>query len=226
MLLKAFDKYMTEFLYVEVYFSSGGRRKMCHFNHFRSRQQYLCFCSHASHLVWEELGMAAAFPADHRYVATKLQEAGEMFVFEGDEIVSHRNILVFQDEIPVSPDMLDASSCRLLRAFLQIQYSAWLELCRLCETVYSVYRGNYAWNGKEIELLELGDALWTAGYIRPLTKEKTKRLYFRRLFGFFNLSVSGDPCHRLGELGVRSRPDTFLSWLRDKYCSYWEDREG
>ena len=81
------------------------------------------------------------------------------------------------------------------------------------------------WTGKEIELLELGDALWTTGYIRPLAKEKTKRLYFRRLFGFFNLPVPDDPCHRLGELGLRGRPDIFLAWLRDRYLSYWEDRE-
>ena len=109
--------------------------------------------------------------------------------------------------------------------FYKIQYSSWLELCRLCESFFSVYPGYYIWTGKEIELLELGDALWTTGYIRPLAKEKTKRLYFRRLFGFFNLPVPDDPCHRLGELGLRGRPDIFLAWLRDRYLSYWEDRE-
>ena len=146
-------------------------------------------------------------------------------IFEGGEVVSHRNLLVYQNEIPVSPDILNGSSRHLLGSFLQIQYSSWLELCRLCESFFSVYPGYYIWTGKEIELLELGDALWTTGYIRPLAKEKTKRLYFRRLFGFFNLPVPDDPCHRLGELGLRGRPDIFLAWLRDRYLSYWEDRE-
>ena len=148
-----------------------------------------------------------------------------MFIFEGGEVVSHRNLLVYQNEIPVSPDILNGSSRHLIGSFLQIQYSSWLELCRLCESFFSVYPGYYIWTGKEIELLELGDALWTTGYIRPLAKEKTKRLYFRRLFGFFNLPVPDDPCHRLGELGLRGRPDIFLAWLRDRYLSYWEDRE-
>ena len=56
--------------------------------------------------------------------------------------------------------------------------------------------------------------------------EKTKKQYFRRLFGFFNLPLPDDPCHRLGEISLRARPDLFLSWLRDNYLVYREDREA
>ena len=213
-------------MYAEAYFSSAGGRIVCRFNRFRSRRQYLCFCTHASHEVWEELDRRGLSPPHRRYMFVKLEEAGKMFVFEGNEIASHRNLLIFRDEHPVSVEMLDLSSCRLLRAYLQVQYSAWLELCRFYEAFSPVYRGHYRWGGKEIELFELGDALWAAGYIRPLTEEKTKKLYFRRLFGFFNLPVPDDPCHRIGEFGLRSRPDLFLSLLRDKYRSYWEERES
>ena len=127
----------------------------------------------------------------HKYISFKLQEAGRLFIFEGGEVVSHRNLLVYQNEIPVSPDILNGSSRHLLGSFLQIQYSSWLELCRLCESFFSVYPGYYIWTGKEIELLELGDALWTTGYIRPLAKEKTKRLYFRALVRILQPSGSG-----------------------------------
>ncbi len=226
MLLKAFDKYIAEFLYAEAYFPTAKAKRVCRFNRFRSRRQYLNFCTKAVHSVWEELNTAGNSPLYSRYVAFKLEEAGKMFIFEGENLVSHRNLLVFQKGIPVSPKVLNTPSRRLLRSFLQIQYFAWQELCRLCETFYSVYHGYYVWKGKEIELLELGDALWTAGYIYPLPGKNTKKLYFQRLFGFFNLEPPDDPCHRLGELGLRSRPDAFLSALRDKYCSYWEEREG
>lgn len=212
-------------MYAKAYISSGGVKILCRFNHFRSRQQFLFFCSHSLHSVWEEWNKDGSLSDYHKYISFKLQEAGRLFIFEGGEVVSHRNLLVYQNEIPVSPDILNGSSRHMLGSFLQIQYSSWLELCRLCESFFSVYPGYYIWTGKEIELLELGDALWTTGYIRPLAKEKTKRLYFRRLFGFFNLPVPDDPCHRLGELGLRGRPDIFLAWLRDRYLSYWEDRE-
>lgn len=213
-------------MYAEVYISSAGVKTLCRFNHFRSRQQYLCFCSHSLYSVWDELNQGGSLSGYRRYISFKLQEAGRLFIFEGGEVVAHRNLLVCQNEIPVTLDILNTSSRYLLRSFLQIQYSSWLELCRLCEAFFSVYRGYYVWAGKEIELLELGDALWTTGYIRPLAKEKTKKLYFRRLFGYFNLPVPDDPCHRLGELGLRARPDNFLAWLQDKYFSYWEDREN
>ncbi len=225
MLLKAFDKYITEFLYAEVYFPAAGVKTVCCYNHFRSRRQYLCFCTDAAHSVWEELNKTGIFLLHSKYVNFKLQEAGKMFIFEGEKLVSHRHLLVFQNETPVDPDSLDAASRRLLQSFLQIQYSAWLELCRLCEDFYSVYQGFYAWGGKEIELLELCDALWRSGYIRPLTKGNTKKLYFQHLFVFFNLTAPDDPCRRLGEIGLRARPDAFLSLLRDKYHSYWEEQE-
>lgn len=37
-----------------------------------------------------------------------------MFIFEGGEVVSHRNLLVYQNEIPVFPDILNGSSRHLL----------------------------------------------------------------------------------------------------------------
>lgn len=212
-------------MYAEAYFPPAKFKMTCHFNGFQSRRKYTYFCSQFLHSVWEEWNKTESLASSRRYMLFKLQEAGRMFIFEDGKLVSHQNILIYQNQIPVSLNTLN-NSCRcLLSAFLQTQYTAWMELCRLFETFFSVYRGYYAWTGNEIELLELGDALWSAGYIRSLTQEKTKRLYFRRLFGFFNLSVPDDPCHRLGELGQRSRPDVFLSWLRDKYLSYWEDRE-
>lgn len=155
-------------MYAEAYISSGGVKTLCRFNHFRSRQQFLFFCSHSLHSVWEEWNKDGSLSDYHKYISFKLQEAGRLFIFEGGEVVSHRNLLVYQNEIPVSPDILNGSSRHLLGSFLQIQYSSWLELCRLCESFFSVYPGYYIWTGKEIELLELGDALWTTGYIRPL----------------------------------------------------------
>lgn len=225
MLLKAFDRYITEFMYAEVYFSSVGKRPVCRFNRFRSRRQYLCFCTRAFHAICEELDKTGLSPPHLRYMAMKLQEVGKQFVFEGEELVSRHNLLVFLNEKIVPPEVLDISSRRLLRAYLEVQYSLWQELCRLYESFSAVFRGDYRWGGKEIELFELGDALWTSGYILPLTEKKTKKLYFRNLFGFFNLSVPADPCRRLGELSVRSRPVHFLSLLQEKYLSYWEERE-
>lgn len=226
MLLKVFNKYITELMYAEVYFTSAGRVPACRFNRFRSRRKYIYSCLEYSRSICNELEQAGLCPYYHRYITLKLQEAGKMFVVENGEVVSHRNILVYLEGDPVPVAGLDIRYRRLLSAFLSLQYSAWVELCHLCESFFSVYRGAYLWQGNEIELLELGDALWGCGYIRPLSAEKTKKIYFRHLFGFFNLPVREDPCHRLGELALRSHPDSFLVRLRDKYRVYWESRES
>ena len=108
----------------EAYISSGGVKTLCRFNHFRSRQQFLFFCSHSLHSVWEEWNKDGSLSDYHKYISFKLQEAGRLFIFEGGEVVSHRNLLVYQNEIPVSPDILNGSSRHLLGSFLQIQYSS------------------------------------------------------------------------------------------------------
>lgn len=226
MLLKVFDKYITELMYAEVYFPAAGAKTACNFNHFRSRRQYISSCTQLSHLVWEELHKTELPAQQRQYMAVKLQEVGKMFLIEDDKVVSHRNLLVYQNNKLVPMSDLDPQACQLLSAFLNIQYSAWLELCNFCESCLSVYRGNYLWKGNEIELLELGDALWVSGRIQPLTPEKTKKMYFKRLFGFFNLPVPDDPCRRLGELALRTLPDSFLSWLRDFYRNYREERDS
>ena len=97
-------------MYAEAYISSGGVKTLCRFNHFRSRQQYLCFCSHSLHSVWEEWNKDGSLSDYRKYIFFKLQEAGRLFIFEGGEVVSHRNLLVYQNEIPVSPDILNSAS--------------------------------------------------------------------------------------------------------------------
>lgn len=213
-------------MYAEVYFSSAEDKLTCHFNHFRSRRQYIYSCLQFSQLVCYELTKTELLRPHQLYVDAKLQETGKMFVFEGGEVVSHCNLLVFRGGNTIAESDLDIQSRRLLMAFLKIQHSAWLGLCRLCESFFSVHRGYYVWQGNEIELLELGDALWIAGNVRPVAGGKTKRLYFKHLFGFFNLPVPDNPCHRLGEIGLRSRPDSFLSRLCEKYLVHWEDKEA
>lgn len=101
-------------MYAEAYISSGGVKTLCRFNHFRSRQQFLFFCSHSLHSVWEEWNKDGSLSDYHKYISFKLQEAGRLFIFEGGEVVSHRNLLVYQNEIPVSPDILNGSSRHLL----------------------------------------------------------------------------------------------------------------
>lgn len=104
-------------MYAEAYISSGGVKTLCRFNHFRSRQQFLFFCSHSLHSVWEEWNKDGSLSDYHKYISFKLQEAGRLFIFEGGEVVSHRNLLVYQNEIPVSPDILNGSSRHLLGSF-------------------------------------------------------------------------------------------------------------
>ena len=125
-MLKAFDKYVAELMYAKAYISSGGVKTLCRFNHFRSRQQFLFFCSHSLHSVWEEWNKDGSLSDYHKYISFKLQEAGRLFIFEGGEVVSHRNLLVYQNEILVSPDILNGSSRHMLGSFLQIQYSSCL----------------------------------------------------------------------------------------------------
>lgn len=225
MLLKAFDKYITELMYAEVYFPSAGNMRACVFNRFRSRRQYIYSWLQLSQQVLTELNKTG-LPCHHwQYVTVRLQEAGKNFISENGRIVLHRNILVYRCGVAVGVAELDVQSRHILAAYLSVQYSAWVEMCSLCESFFSVYRGNYLWQGKEIELLELCDALWVSERVRPLAAERTKKQYFRRLFGFFNLPLPDDPCHRLGEISLRARPDLFLSWLHDNYLVYWEDRE-
>ena len=161
-------------MYAKAYISSGGVKTLCRFNHFRSRQQFLFFCSHSLHSVWEEWNKDGSLLDYHKYISFKLQEAGRLLIFEGGEVVSHRNLLVYQNEIPVSPDILNGSSRHLLGSFLQIQYSSWLELCRLCESFFSVYPGYYIWTGKEIELLELGMPFGQPDISAPWQRKKRK----------------------------------------------------
>lgn len=155
-----------------------------------------------------------------------LKKLGDLFITENDEIVSHRNLLIYCGGESIAEDELTVSARRLLIAWLKLQYVSWEELYDICATFFSFYRGCYCWQGDEIELLELGDALWVSGKIKPLMAEKTKKQYFRHLFGFFNLPVPAEPCHRLGEIALRRLPDAFLTWLHQHYKQYMERRDN
>ncbi|MDE5639528.1 MAG: hypothetical protein K2I47_07050 [Odoribacter sp.] len=226
MLLEVFNKYLTELMYVEVYFTSDSRRTTCHFNTFRSRKQYLNHYTTLYQKVWQEFRQHTNLSLHHRYVSLKLNEADSMFILEGEEVISHRHILIFMNDAPVPFSDLNQPARLMLSAYLHVQYSALQELQHLCEEFFSIHRSCYVWDGHEIELLELLDSLWSTGYIRTLTQEKTKKMYFRRLCGFFNLPPPEDPCRRLGELIVREHPVSFLTALIRKYTAYWEEREG
>ena len=143
----------------------------------------------------------------------RLQQVGKLFICEGQEVVSHSHLLVHRGGMPVHVATLDVHEQMLLRSFLRIQYTAWLELCELCNSVLSFYQGNYVWQGNVLELLELGDALWVTGRVSPQDGEKSKRQYLRRLLALFRFPVPDQPCRRLGELTGRVRPDTFVTWL-------------
>lgn len=225
MVFTAFDKYIAGLMYAEVFFSAGKAGVNCVFNTFRSRKQYINAWLQLSRQVAVELDKTDLCGQERKYIFFRLQQAGKMFICEGQEVVSHYNLLAFCGSIPVRAATLNGPEQLLLRAFLRIQYMAWLELCELCNSALSFYQGHYAWQGNALELLELGDALWVTGRVCPQTAEKSKRQYLRRLLALFHLPVSDQPCRRLGELVGRIRPDAFITWLHEKYRDYWHKRE-
>ncbi len=216
---------MTELAYVEAYFTSKGKKTTCHFNTFRTRKQYIGHYTTLFEKVCQEFQQHTSLVLHHKYVSLKLQETDNMFIREGEEVVSHRHILIFMNDTPVPLSDLPPPARLMLSSYLRVQYSALQELQHLCEELLSVHRSSYLWLGHEIDLLELGDSLWSSGYIRSLLQEKTKKMYFKCLFGFFNLPLPEDPCQRLGELAVREHPVSFLPALTQKYKDYWEERE-
>lgn len=223
--LKAFDKYITELMYAEIFFPAGRAGATCVFNTFRSRKQYIGAWLQLSRQVVAELGKTDLCSQERQYIFFRLQQTGKMFICEGQEVVSHYNLLVFYGGKSVDAATLERQEQRLLWAFLRLQYTAWLELCELCNSLLAFYQGHYAWQGNVLELLELGDALWVTGRICPQTTGKTKRQYLHRLLALFRLPVPDQPCRRLGELASRARPDTFITWLHEKYHDYWRKRE-
>lgn len=206
MSLKAFEKYITELMYAEVFFPAGRAGTACVFNTFRSRKQYISAWLQLSRQVAAELGKAYLCGWERQYVFFRLQQAGKMFICEGQEVVSHYNLLIFYGGTIVDAATLEGQERRLLGAFLRLQYAAWQELCELCNSVLSFYQGDYVWQGNVLELLELGDALWVTGRVCPQNTGKTKRQYLCRLLALFRLPVPEQPCRRLGELAARARP--------------------
>ncbi len=225
MVLKTFDRYVAGLMYAEVFFPAGGAGSACVFNTFRSRKQYIAEWLQLSRQVAEELGKTDLCGRERQYIFFRLQQTGKLFICEGQEVVSHYNLLVFYGGIPVTADTLGRHERILLLAFLRLQYMAWLELCELCNSVFSLYQGHYTWQGDILELIELGDALWVTERVCPQATGKTKRQYLRRLLALFHLPVPDQPCRRLGELAGRARPDAFITWLHEKYRDYWHKRE-
>lgn len=225
MILKAFDNYVTGLMYADIFFPSGRGSTACVFNTFRSRKQYIGAWLQLSRLMAVELGKISLGAQERQSVFFRLQQVGKLFICEGQEVVSHSHLLVHRGGMPVHVATLDVHEQMLLRSLLRIQYTAWLELCELCNSVLSFYQGNYVWQGNVLELLELGDALWVTGRVSPQDGEKSKRQYLRRLLALFRFPVPDQPCRRLGELTGRVRPDTFVTWLHQKYRDYWHKRE-
>lgn len=224
--MNEFEKFISELMYAEVYLSVSGSKSVCHFNHFRSFQKYLYFCNCSLEKVWHGLNKKELCPTERRFLLSRLEHVGRLFTVERETVVTHRHLVVYEQGVPVAPDSLSFSSRCLLLSYLNIQYDAWRGLCRLCENFLTCYQGDYVWKGDLIELLELGDALWSFDLVEPLGGEKSKKSYFQRLFSFFNLPVPEDPCRRLGELGKRALPHAFLTRLSEYYCRYWQEREG
>ena len=207
MILKAFDNYVTGLMYADIFFPSGRGSTACVFNTFRSRKQYIGAWLQLSRLMAVELGKISLGAQERQSVFFRLQQVGKLFICEGQEVVSHSHLLVHRGGMPVHVATLDVHEQMLLRSFLRIQYTAWLELCELCNSVLSFYQGNYVWQGNVLELLELGDALWVTGRVSPQDGEKSKRQYLRRLLALFRFPVPDQPCRRLGELTGRVRPE-------------------
>ncbi len=225
MLLGAFDNYITELMEADVSLSSGRLTNRCVYNGCRTRRQYIRMWLQLYRKLVEELQNADIQLFQREYFSTILLQAGEMFVREETEVVCHRNLLIRCGEVIVSGREMDDSFRRLLQGYLKIQYDAWVRLKDLFDSYLSVYRGHHLWTGQEIELLELGDALWMFGKVKPVSSGETKRWYFKRLFGYFNLPIPERPCHRLGEIGRRSRPHSFLYWLQGKYRDHWSNQD-
>lgn len=225
MLKVAFNNYLVELMCAEIYFPAETGSNSCIFNHFRSRKQYLFFWLKLSDLLYEELKMAKLDPEQRQYIFIRLQEIGKLFVIEDQEVVGHRYLLIYCDGNPVCANQLDSRQQYLLRIYLKLQHDAWIVLCNLCNMAFALYQGHYCWIGNSISLLELGDALWVTGCIRPLDAEKTKEQYLRRLLALFHCPVPEHPGHRLGELPLRGHPDSFITSLHEKYSDHWRNRD-
>lgn len=225
MILKAFNSYVAGLMYADVFFPSERGNTSCVFNSFRTRKQYIGSWLELSRQVAEELGKRALSAQERQVVFLRLQQVGKLFICEGEEVVSHYHLMAFRGGVPVCAAALEGAEVVHLRAFLRIQYMAWVELCELCNSALSFYQGNYVWRGNVLELLELGDALWVTGRVCPQGGEKSKRQYLRRLLALFRFPVPDQPCRRLGELAGRMRPDAFVTWLHQKYRDYWHQRE-
>lgn len=225
MILKAFDNYVTGLMYADIFFPSERGSTTCVFNSYRSRKQYISAWLQLSRLIAVELGGISLSVQERQIVFLRLQQVGKLFISEGQEVVSHCHLLVYRGGMPVHASSLDGHEQMILRSFLRIQYMAWVELCEICNSALSFYQGDYAWQGNVLDLLELGDALWVTGRVCPQSGEKSKRQYLRRLLALFRFPVLDQPCRRLGELAGRIRPDTFVTWLHQKYRDYWHERE-
>lgn len=123
-------------MYAEVYFPSAGNMRVCVFNRFRSRRQYIYSWLQLSQQVLTELNKTG-LPCHHwQYVTVRLQEAGKNFISENGRVVLHRNILVYRCGVAVGVAELDVQSRHILAAYLSVQYSAWVEMCSLCESFF------------------------------------------------------------------------------------------
>ena len=224
--LEAFHHYLNELTYAEVYFSASGNKPVCHFNHYRSLQQYSGSYGRLSLAVWHELSRLPSLSDYQNFIRIKLQETGKMFLGESGKPVSHRHILIYHNNLPVLAEELTPPLRHLLSAYLNIQCSAWQELCKICEQFLSAYPGYYQWQGKMVDLLELGDAIWSTGQVAQLTNEKTKTRFFNCLLGFFNIAMPSQLYRSLGEIGKKSQLTPFLLRLLREYSAYRTKQEG
>ena len=224
--MNKFEKFISELMYAEIYFSTSGTKLVCHFNHFRSFQKYLYFCNSSLSEVWGELNKKELLSFERHYLSLRLEEIGKLFIYEGEKVVSHRHLMIFADGVPIEFCCLNPQCRCFLSAYLSIQYNAWHNLYCLFDGSSSFYQSNYVWQWDVIAILELGDALWNLCFVQAQGPEKSKKAYLQHLFAFFNLPVPDDPCRRLNELGKRAVPYTFLMQLTEQYRQYWEEREG
>ncbi|MDE7074818.1 MAG: hypothetical protein K2O69_07225, partial [Odoribacter sp.] len=137
MILKVFDKYVTGLMYAEVFFPSEQGSTACVFNSFRTRKQYIGSWLELSRQVAEELGKRALSAQERQVVFFRLQQVGKLFICEGAEVVSHYHLMAFRGGVPVCAAALEGAEVVHLRAFLRIQYMAWVELCELCNSALS-----------------------------------------------------------------------------------------
>lgn len=209
----------------EARFTPTKHASHCRFNRQRSLRQFVARNNRLSKAVWEELQQTSSLSDYQHFIESKLREAGNLFVVEDGQVVSHRYLLIYRSHLLIEREELDASSNRLLAVYLNMQYDAWQELCRICRLYFADCPSYYQWKGKAIELLELTDALWSTGQAYPLTNEKTKRKFFSCILGFFNLPMPAQLYRKLGEIGKRSQVAPFLKRLLADYHAYRERLE-